>query len=515
MMKLRKGRRESRNAGNRSVNYPVKIPFYLLYLGWILVFVIIFVWSVLNARKETESLARVEVMESFTKDVILRQWATLHGGVYVEVNEQTPPNPHLNHPERDITTPSGRKLTLMNPAYITRQVHEISRSQAGIIGHITSLNPIREENFPDKWEERALKLFESGTKEFYGFDTIDGVRFYRYMAPLIVDQGCLRCHAQQGYKLGDIRGGISSSLPWKQFGEVVDRQITGYILGYGILLLLGLFGIFLMQRHIKAYLYLTHEKQRELTDRNLEINMLYDELQVSNREREKIVRVLAHDIKNPFSALLGLIKILRTGGRSDKVPDEKQLLVLLQKSADSVWKVLESLLEWVRADNPDRLFKAREFNLFELVELNAGLYEEVAGSKQIAIQIFMNRDLLMFGDEKRISSVIRNLLSNAIKFSNPGGRVEITAEKMENEILITVSDQGIGIPEEYLDDIFNPEKSILRQGTEGEISTGLGLMMSKDFVTAHGGKIWAKKNQDSGSVFCFTIPQGNSPDSQS
>ncbi len=165
-------------------------------------------------------MAYIEAKATFNKDLVYRRWATMHGGVYVPITEHTPPNPYLKHiPERNITTPAGKKLTLVNPAYMTRQVHELAKSQYGTKGHITSLDPIRPENKPDEWESNALKLFEKGFNDFSEVRNISGEQYLSVMFPMITEEKCLKCHAQQGYKLGDIRGGISTSVPLTPYLE--------------------------------------------------------------------------------------------------------------------------------------------------------------------------------------------------------------------------------------------------------------------------------------------------------
>ncbi|MHC4441077.1 MAG: PAS domain S-box protein [Planctomycetota bacterium] len=175
-----------------------------------------------------------------------------HGGVYVPVTEQTPPNPKLSHiAKRDITTPSGRRLTLINPAYMTRQVHELGAKQYGLRGHITSLNPSRPENFPDAWETEALKAFEGGVTEVSKVSEIDGHKYMRMMRPVITEEACLKCHASQGYKLGDIRGGISVSIPMQPLWAIAREHTITILVGSGLLWLLGLAGIYLWHRQIK------------------------------------------------------------------------------------------------------------------------------------------------------------------------------------------------------------------------------------------------------------------------
>ncbi|WP_457552705.1 c-type heme family protein [Desulfobacula sp.] len=194
--------------------------------------------------------ARIEARTAFMKDVIYRRWNADHGGVYVPVTEAIQPNPYLDVPERDITTPLGIKLTKINPAYMTRQVYELARESYNVRGHITSLNPIRPANAPDPWEEKALKSFQNGLKEVSSIEEMEGGEYMRLMQPLLTEEGCLKCHALQGYKIGDIRGGISVSIPMAPHMEIVrSKTLTLYIL-YGFLWLVGFVGIGIGMGHL-------------------------------------------------------------------------------------------------------------------------------------------------------------------------------------------------------------------------------------------------------------------------
>ena len=141
-----------------------------IFLGvaffWSIVIVALAAWNYWQSYTSTVDVARSSANQSYSKDLVYRRWATVYGGVYAPITPETPPNPYLSDvPERDISTPSGEKLTLINPAYMTRQVHELGKKDFGIIGHITSLKPIRPENVPDEWERSALQAFEQGKKE--------------------------------------------------------------------------------------------------------------------------------------------------------------------------------------------------------------------------------------------------------------------------------------------------------------------------------------------------------------
>jgi len=191
----------------------------------------------------TFDAARIEARTAFEKDVIYRRWNAEHGGVYAPVNEKTQPNPYLDVPERDIITPLGKKLTKINPAYMTRQAHEIAMQAYGAKGHITSLNPIRPANTPDFWETQALKGFQAGEEEVSSVEKMDGKYYMRLMRPLLTESGCLKCHAAQGYKLGDIRGGISVAVPMAPLQAIGRSHIITFSLVLGLLWLIGLAGI--------------------------------------------------------------------------------------------------------------------------------------------------------------------------------------------------------------------------------------------------------------------------------
>ena len=210
---------------------------------WTVLIVSAAAWNIQSEWTVTLRLARAAALANYNKDLMYRRWAAGHGGVYAPITDQTPPNPYLaNMPERDIFTPSGRALTLINPAYMTRQVYELSAEQYGVRGHITSLKPIRPENAPDEWERQALQAFETGQPEAAEVVVMDGTRYFRLMRPLITEERCMGCHAFQGYKVGDIRGGISVAVPLAIYDEVARAHVTSTILIAGLAWLVGLGG---------------------------------------------------------------------------------------------------------------------------------------------------------------------------------------------------------------------------------------------------------------------------------
>lgn len=173
-----------------------------------------FLWNYHSALKKQHVLALHAARSNFQQILLFRSWNSLHGGVYVPITESTQPNTYLEVALRDIKVSEGLSLTMINPAFMTRQVSEIAEKKEGIKFHITSRNPIRPENRATEIEEAALKEFEKGIPEKGIIKRSGGGYSFFYMAPLITDIACLKCHAKQGYKEGDIRGGISVTLPF-------------------------------------------------------------------------------------------------------------------------------------------------------------------------------------------------------------------------------------------------------------------------------------------------------------
>jgi len=254
----------------------LKRVFLLLAGSWSVVIILFLIFIYLNERKSIFDIAINECRTDFQKDVQYRLWATMHGGVYVPQTEDTPPNPYLNNVlERDIVTPSGKKLTLINPAYMTRQVFKLGRDRFNFIGHITSLNPIRKENGADEWEKTALTSFEKGNKETIEIVDYEGAPHVRFMAPFITEKGCLKCHANQGYKVGDIRGGISITIPWKPFSSLMWEEIQSVVFGSLLVWLVGLTGLFAAYINMKKnYVQLGHLNEKLTVSENLVSSLL-------------------------------------------------------------------------------------------------------------------------------------------------------------------------------------------------------------------------------------------------
>jgi hypothetical protein len=212
----------------------IKTKSYIVILFWLLIVGGAFGKNYSIETKAHNDLALHTARALFNQIVLSRAWNAGHGGVYVPVTENTKPNPYLDDPLRDLETSKGIKLTKINPAFMTRQIAEIAANENGLKFHITSLKPIRPANRPTDWERIWLESFEKGTMEQGDFVQNGQDISFRYMAPLIAEINCLQCHAKQGYKAGDIRGGISVTLP-----SFPKADYLPLMLGYGFAALLG------------------------------------------------------------------------------------------------------------------------------------------------------------------------------------------------------------------------------------------------------------------------------------
>lgn len=202
------------------------------------------VWNIKRQRNETIQLATLEARTVYDKDLIYHRWATQHDGVFVPITGKTQPNPYLNHiPGANVTTTDGDRLTLVNPEYMIRQVYNMQSRDFEPIEHITSLDPIRPENAADEWETNALESFDEGATESVAVEEIGGVPYLRYMRPMITEKGCLKCHAAQGYELGDIRGGISVAIPLAPLMRIARDHNAATSVVHFTFWILGLAGI--------------------------------------------------------------------------------------------------------------------------------------------------------------------------------------------------------------------------------------------------------------------------------
>jgi len=221
-------------------NSLINTIFIFILLAWtFLAIFFIFLYAKQNYTN-ADDMALHSAKLSVKKDLAYRSWIASHGGVYVPIDKRTPPNPYLAHiKNRDVLTNAHQHLTLMNPAYTLSQMMKEYSELYGIKGHITSLTLLNPKNKPDQWERKALQKIDETEKAIAQKVTINGEEYLRYINPLFVQPSCLKCHAFQGYKIGDVRGGVSVSIPLKEYYTAAFRNTKISIIYILIIYLLG------------------------------------------------------------------------------------------------------------------------------------------------------------------------------------------------------------------------------------------------------------------------------------
>ncbi|BCK88184.1 hypothetical protein MIZ01_1985 [Sideroxyarcus emersonii] len=232
--------------------------------------VIVFVslgWTLYFQNRGIEAELHAEAQAIHTMDLEYRNWVIHNGGVYVPVGGNVIPSPWLSHvPERDITTPSGKHLTLLNSSYVVRLVHEGMAASSELRGHIASLRPINPANAADAWERQALESFAQGGKELASVELMaDGKTYYRFMKPMVTERDCLKCHAKYGDKLGGIHGGVSISIPVDEELRDEQNERNALIGGHGLIWGLGLFGLFLRGKQQRRAMRQVEQSEAQVT----------------------------------------------------------------------------------------------------------------------------------------------------------------------------------------------------------------------------------------------------------
>ncbi len=232
-----------------------------------------------------------------------------------------------------------------------------------------------------------------------------------------------------------------------------------------------------------------------------------EELQRLNAEKDKFFSIIAHDLKSPFNAFLGFTQLMVQDLPSLELENIQEIAVLMRNSASNLYRLLENLLQWSRLQRGMIVLNPQQFQASPKISGSMQPVIEIASKKGVEIVFSIPEDLTIYADINMLESVVRNLASNAVKFTNKGGKVLISGRSVnDNLVEISIKDTGIGMNPEMLDKLFRIDEFTCRQGTDGEPSTGLGLILCKDFIDRHGGKIWAESTEGMGSTFYFTLP---------
>ena len=468
----------------------------LCVMVWTSMVVLSLCWNVFLVKQSAARLGETEAESLFEKDVLYRRWNALQGGVYAPVSAHMSPNVYLDVPERDIQTPSGRELTLVNPAYMTRQVHDLGEVSLQVKGHITSLKPIRPDNAPDAWETEALKAFERGSSVASAVAQIDGEPYYRLMRPLLTEQACLTCHAKQGYKPGEIRGGISVAVPMAPLDAVQQMQVQSMAVGHAVFWAAGMLGIGMVSRHAR---------QREEEKRQAEAQLQHHQRMAA---LGTFAGGVAHEINNPLAGIMGFAELIR-----DEMPSSspvREYAEMLIRQTNRAAGVTSSLLAFAGGEQQS----LEGVDTRRLIEDVLSLVQASIGAEVIRLDTDLPEGLPdVVCRSRQIQQVLMNLLANAREAL---GEVQPDPDRVKTikvsarQILrhgvrwvrITVEDSGPGIPAEAVDRVFEPFFTTKERATHA----GLGLAVSYGIVEQHHGTLHFEATPDRHTRFHIDLP---------
>jgi len=473
-------------------------------------------------REQSVQVAVEGARNMFRMVMLTRNWNASHGGVYVPVTPATPPNPYLEHPQRDLMTTDGMALTMINPAYMTRLIGSMAAADGGVSFRLTSLKPIRPANAADAWEQASLEAFERGAAETMGVEDSPRGKLLRYMAPLKVQESCLVCHAKQGYQLGDIRGGLSVSQQYAPIEATTRdgiRQTTlAHCAAFAVVLAVG-WGL----------LELLRRRWRELAEKIGEL----EEAHVQLLQSEKMASIgvlaagVAHEINNPIgfvSSNLGTLKDYHKtmvalldacrAGRATEADfaaadfdylkaDLADLMRESREGLERVRKIVADLKDFSRLDQAD----------WQEADLNAGIECTL---NVVRNEIKYKAEVVREYDAKlppvrclpaQINQVVMNLLVNAAHAIEERGIITVRSGHDAEWAWIEVADTGRGMSPEVLKCIFDPFYTTKPVGK----GTGLGLSISYDIVDKHGGHIDVSSEPGRGTTFRVWLPLAGGP----
>lgn len=509
----------------------------IVIVSWTLLICSSWYWNYSAERKVLHKVALAEANAVIERDAQYRRWGASHGGVYAPATRQTPPNPFLSHiPERDITAPSGRQLTLINPAYMTRQVNELSTDNNIFLGraHITSLKPIRPENAPDLWESEALSSFEGGVKEAIATSKIDGKPFLRVMKPFIAEASCLKCH--HGYSVGSVRGGISVLIPIQPLLDASRSQFVGSLSFHVMIWLLGLgmtwFGTRQLSREAEAQkrieneLYLqTLQLEEEIAEREATQNNL-EELNLTLEERigkaiselrhndqymiqqgrlaamGEMINNIAHQWRQPLNNIGLIIQNLQISYESGTITRE-EMSEEISKSMDIIMHMSRTIDDFRNFFREDK--QKSNFSISRTVRKALEFASTSLASYNIHVELDDDETVNASGYQNEYSQVLLNILSNTretcIERAITSPRITIRIASENNRSAVYIGDNCGGIAADVMPRIFDPYFTT-RSPDKG---TGIGLYMSKVIIEQHMEGRLSAKNIDGGAEFRIEV----------
>jgi signal transduction histidine kinase len=460
-----------------------------------------FAWNWQQESRSVMESARAEARSNLDRDSAYRSWLVEQGGIYIRPTPKIPQDPYLVHPRKNVITTDGETLTLLNPAFVLREVQANQADPARSQSRVISVHPLNPKNAADDWEREGLDGLSSGLERVERVETPAGPQL-RAMRPFFVSAPCLACHA--GFKVGDIAGAISTAVPLAPYLEISIRAKRGFAVSHGLIWLAGLAGIVFAFRRTRRYLLAEREWAASVAGLNAELEQRVaartEELTGALREIESFSYSVSHDLRTPLRALNGYAHLLKESLGEKLGREELHLLNRIAHNAEKMGQLIDDILEYSRTAR-------RSLNPVpvDLAPMVAELVAEQAEHFPAA-RIEVGPLPRVEGDPVMLRQAFFNLIGNALKFSSGRAtpRIEIGAEAANGMARCHVRDNGTGFDMAYAGKLFSLFQRLHRESEYP--GTGVGLAIVKRIVERHGGRIWAEAAPDAGATFHFTLP---------
>ncbi|MBS1139407.1 MAG: Response regulator receiver:ATP-binding region, ATPase-like:Histidine kinase N-terminal [Proteobacteria bacterium] len=477
-------------------------------------------WNLSNAKQQAMNMAYTEARANLNKDISFRRWGTMHGGVYVPITETQKSVPWLSHvPGRDVETTDGRKLTLLNPASMLRQMMDVYASTYGVRGRITGLRQLNPGNAPDDWEKAQLERFTRGeADEVWAVNSFDGKPHLRYLRAMFMEPGCDKCHAILGYKTGDMRGATGLNLPLAPYLEQIAASQVVLGMTHVIIWLIGLGGILWgnwlgrgwaqerdrVQQELERH---RDDLETQVAERTAALSDAAHAAKAANQAKSTFLANMSHEIRTPLNSISGVAHLIRRNGL---VPGQAEQLDKIDTASRHLLEIINSVLDlskieagkFVLAESPLSV-RSVIGNIVSMQQARA-----LAGHLVLSTEIDPAVPEVLTGDAVRLQQALLNYVGNAIKFTEVGAivvRVRLL-EQDEAAVLLRfeVEDTGMGIAPEELATLFSEFRQIDNSSTRQHGGTGLGLAITRRIAQMMGGEAGASSTIGKGSLFWFS-----------
>lgn len=517
------------------------------------IFVVLFAW--LSRQQEYHIMEQVKKQAIILhKQIVLtRQWVADHDGVLVSKTDEISSNPFPNQP--DVQGSDGIAYTRISPSVITRLLSERALKSGLYSFKLTNTERLNQENAPDKFELEALRLFRSSRQDgVFMTERVNGKSVLRYVAPLYVNETCVKCHTSQGYKPGDVGGCLSVFIPMDEARTAINRN-RAILLGGGMMFACSLVVLVFVSarslvfkrlhdiraamsrmatskqvddhegqgdelKEIADFCYLLDEKmknqhqelERKIAEATQDLSATNRNLESANMELERLNQAksdffsdISHELRTPLTNIKGAADTLDRKASCD----DPVYLDIIKRNTDHLIRVVVDFLDYSKIESGKLELDLEEASLKEVAEDAILSQKAVAQKRSVELVLEAPEDLRLVFDKQRIYQVLTNLLSNAVRFSPSGGTVFVKIDQSDDKIVeVNVQDSGSGIDERYHEAIFKKFYQVGGQenATIHKGSSGIGLAICKGLVEAHHGRIWVQSRVGEGSSFFFSLP---------